>query len=133
MNISKVADLMDLTPVTLRYYERVGLIPPVNRKNGGVRDYQDEDLNWVEFIKCMRNSGLSVEALIQYTSLYQLGDVTLDDRKTILVNERAKLIEKYEALGSTIKRLDRKIEDYDHDKMRQSEKRLSDWKKANQP
>lgn len=131
MNISKVADLMDLTPVTLRYYERVGLIPPVSRKNGGVRDYQDEDLNWVEFIKCMRNSGLSVESLIQYTSLYQLGDVTLDDRKSILVNERAKLIEKYEELGTTIKRLDRKIEDYDNGKMRQSEKRLSDWKETN--
>ena len=79
----------------------------------------------------MRNSGLSVESLIQYTSLYQLGDVTLDDRKSILVNERAKLIEKYEELGTTIKRLDRKIEDYDNGKMRQSEKRLSDWKETN--
>lgn len=73
MNISEAAKLMGVTAVTLRYYERVGLIPPVTRKNGGVRDFQQEDLNWIEFIKCMRSSGLSVESLIEYTTLYQQG------------------------------------------------------------
>lgn len=129
MNISQAASLMNTTPVTLRYYERTGLTPAVNRKNGGIRDYQDEDLNWIEFIKCMRSAGLSVESLSKYTELYQMGDSTLDERKNILISEREQLINKYQELEKTIDRLSMKIDDYDNGRMIQAEKRLSDWKK----
>lgn len=127
MNISEAAKLMDITAVTLRYYERVGLIPPVTRKNGGVRDFQQEDLNWIEFIKCMRSAGLSVESLIEYTSLYQQGDATLDERKRLLQEERNQLVSKYEEIGATIKRLDCKIEDYENGKFQEAERRLPEW------
>lgn len=127
MNISEAARLNDVTPVTLRYYERVGLIPPVTRKNGGVRDYQKEDLEWIEFIKCMRSSGLSVDSLIEYTKLYQLGDETIEARKRILQVEREKLAAKYEEIGATIDRLDGKIEDYENGKFLASERQLPEW------
>jgi DNA-binding transcriptional MerR regulator len=68
MNISEAAEKSGLTAVTLRYYERIGLIPPVTRGNGGVRLFNESDLGWIEFIKCMRNAGLSIESLIEYTS-----------------------------------------------------------------
>ncbi|MGM0213089.1 MerR family transcriptional regulator [Enterococcus sp. AZ109] len=127
MNISEAARIMGVTPVTLRYYERVGLIPPVTRKNGGVRDFQREDLNWIEFIKCMRSSGLSVESLIEYTSLYQQGDATLGERKRLLEEERKQLAAKYEEIGATLKRLDSKIEDYENGTLQEAEDRLPDW------
>ena len=63
MKISEVAKKFDLTPATLRYYETMTLIPPVERDSGGIRDYSEEDLNWIEFIKCMRDAGIPVESL----------------------------------------------------------------------
>ncbi|MGX7196087.1 MerR family transcriptional regulator [Enterococcus olivae] len=112
MNISKAAKHAGVTAVTLRYYERKGLIPPVPRKNGGVRDYQQEDLNWIDFIVCMRSSGLSIETLANYTRLYQLGDDTLTERKELLIKEREKLAVTYKELGETLAKLDHKIQDY---------------------
>ncbi|CAH1210389.1 MerR family transcriptional regulator [Paenibacillus sp. JJ-223] len=113
MNITKVAEQFDLTSATLRYYEQVGLIPPVRRKENGVRDYTEEDIKWVEFIKCMRSAGLTIEALIEYTSLFMKGDHTLEDRKKILIDERTKLAAKQREIEETIRRLDLKIDDYD--------------------
>ncbi|CZQ90205.1 MerR family transcriptional regulator [Trichococcus ilyis] len=123
MNISEVAKLMDLTPATLRYYEREGLIPPVARKDSGIRDYRDEDLGWIEFIKCMRSAGLSVESLIEYTALFKGGSETAAARKDILIHEREKLIAKHKEIGETIARLDGKIEHYEGE-LRASEQEL---------
>ena len=63
MTITEVSKLYYITPDTLRYYERIGLIPKIHRKKNGIRDYTQEDCNWVEFIKCMRNAGLPIETL----------------------------------------------------------------------
>lgn len=113
MNISEVARQTELTAVTLRYYERVGLIPPIERKNGSVRNYSEQDLNWILFIKCMRQAGLSIESLIEYTKLFQVGEETAAARKKILEVERAALFSRYQELGDTIERLDGKITVYD--------------------
>ncbi len=113
MNISEAATKVGLTPVTLRYYERIGLIPAVKRKNGGIRDYQEADLQWIEFIKCMKSAGLSIESLIEYTSLYIQGDATSEARKNILIEERESLQKKYQEIGETLATLDKKIDFYD--------------------
>ncbi|MER1278449.1 aldehyde stress transcriptional regulator AdhR [Bacillus sp. C15(2022)] len=125
MNIAQVAKQFGLTAATLRYYERVGLIPPVKRKDSGIRDYDEEDIKWIEFIKCMRNAGLSIEALIEYTTLFTEGDRTVEARKNILADERQRLIEKRKEIeiDETIKRLDTKIKDYDG-KLRENEAKL---------
>ncbi|GGG08020.1 hypothetical protein GCM10010916_26120 [Paenibacillus abyssi] len=74
MTISEVSTKFDLSQDTLRYYERIGLIPPVNRNKNGIREYTEEDCKWVDFIKCMRQSaGLPVEVLIEYVGLFQQG------------------------------------------------------------
>ena len=87
MNISEAAEKSGLTAVTLRYYERIGLIPPVTRGNGGVRLYKESALGWIDFIKCMRNAGLSIESLIEYTTLFDQGKDTVVARKEILIEE----------------------------------------------
>lgn len=123
MNISEAARINGVTPATLRYYEREGLIPPVTRKNGGVRDYQQDDLGWIEFVRCMRSAGLSVESLIEYTSLFREGTDTAEERKNILIRERDLLLLKYKEIGETIERLNGKIKSYEGD-LRESEESL---------
>lgn len=113
MNISEAAGKVQLTPVTLRYYERVGLIPPVKRKNGGVREYSAEDLQLIQFIKCMRESGLCIESLVEYMQLYQQGPETKVRREQILREERQGLLDRYNELGQTIERLNQKIAYYE--------------------
>ncbi|KAF1296743.1 transcriptional regulator [Enterococcus sp. JM4C] len=113
MNISEAAKIYDMTPATLRYYEKEGLIPPVTRNKAGIRDYQEEDLSWIDFIKCMRDSGLSIDSLAKYSALYQEGDETLAARKDILVDEYQKLLEKQAMMDKTVKKLETKLAMYD--------------------
>lgn len=114
MKIAQAAKQVELSAATLRYYESIGLIPPVKRDESGIRDYDEGDVNWIQFIKCMRSAGLSIEALIEYTALFIEGaDHTIEPRKNILINERKRLTEKQREIDETIKRLNRKIEDYE--------------------
>ncbi|WP_019911001.1 MerR family transcriptional regulator [Paenibacillus sp. HW567] len=124
MNIAQVAHQFSLAASTLRYYERIGLIPPVNRNVSGVRDYHQEDIKWIEFIKCMRDAGLSIEALIEYTSLFIEGEHTIEARKLILVHEREKLIGKRSEIDRLVKKLDGKINNYE-DKLLEWEAELN--------
>src|SRR6266540_6415845 len=92
MKIAEVSEKFGMSADTLRYYERVGLIPAVHRNEGGIRDYDELDLRRVDFIKCMRGAGLPVEVLIEYVALVQQGDKTIEARKEILIEQRELLI-----------------------------------------
>lgn len=113
MTISEISKKFDLTPDTLRYYERIGLIPNVGRSSGGIRDYNEEDCRWIEFIKCMRSAGLPVEILIEYVALFQKGDGTIEARKALLIEQRTLLAARVEEMQNTLNRLDIKIERYE--------------------
>ena len=78
MTIAEVSRKYDISADTLRYYERIGLIPPVPRTRGGLRDYGEESCGWIQLMKCMRAAGVQIEALIEYVDLFQQGDATLD-------------------------------------------------------
>lgn len=113
MTITEVSKIYNLTPDTLRYYERIGLFPSVTRSKGGIRDYTEEDCKWVEFTKCMREAGLPVEVLIDYVALFQIGDETIQARKDILLEQRQILAGKIEEMTKTLEKLDNKILRYD--------------------
>ena len=113
MTITEVSKKYGLSADTLRYYERVGLIPTVNRNKSGIRDYTQEDCYWVEFIKCMRGAGLPIEVLIDYVTMFQQGDSTVDERKALLIDQRRALAEKIEEMNKTLERLDYKIDLYE--------------------
>ena len=81
MKISEVSEQYDLSADTLRYYERIGLIPTVNRNESGIRDYNELDLRRVDFIKCMRSAGLPVEVLIEYVQLFHRATRPLQPEK----------------------------------------------------
>ena len=88
MKIAEVSEQYGISLDTLRYYERIGLIPPVTRNESGIRDYKELDVRRVEFVKCMRSAGLPIEVLIEYIGLVQRGDSTIEARKDILVGQR---------------------------------------------
>jgi len=113
MKIAEVSEQYGLSTDTLRYYERVGLIPTVNRNDSGIRDYNELDLRRVEFIKCMRSAGLPVEILIDYVALVQEGDKTIEARKEILVEQRKLLIGRMNEMQKTLDILNHKIEVYE--------------------
>ena len=113
MTISEVSKIYDLSVDTLRYYERIGLIPKVNRTHGGKRNYTDDNCRWVEFAKCMRSAGLPIEELTQYVALFQQGDSAKDARKNILVKQRNLLADKIKEMQMVLERLDGKIERYE--------------------
>lgn len=112
MTIAEVSNMYELTADTLRYYERIGLIPPVTRNSAGNRDYTEDDCKWVQFIKCMRNAGLSIETLIEYVNLFQKDYDTSVERKALLLEQRRIIEGKIEELRNTLSYLDVKIEGY---------------------
>jgi DNA-binding transcriptional MerR regulator len=113
MTIAEVSRRFDLSPDTLRYYERIGLIPEVNRTSGGMRDYTEESCNWVELAKCLRAAGVPIESLIEYCTLARQGDSTIHARKELLVEERKKIVDKMEEMKATLDRISFKIERYE--------------------
>jgi len=114
MKIMEVSEQYGISSDTLRYYERIGLIPSVHRNESGIRDYNELDLRRVEFIKCMRRAGLPIEVLIEYVGLVQQGDKTIEARKEILKKQRDLLATRMEEMQKTLDILDHKIEVYEN-------------------
>lgn len=113
MTIKEVCEKYDITPDTLRYYERVGVIPEVSRTKGGIRDFTEEDMKWVENAVCMRSAGVPVEMLIEYVKLFQEGDSTITARRNLLIEARAKVQENLDKYQATMDRLNYKISRYE--------------------
>jgi len=114
MKIAEVSERYGISLDTLRYYERIGLLPPVNRSISGIRDYNEIDLRRVGFIKCMRSAGLPIEALIEYMGLVQQGDATIEARKDILKEQREQLVARMNEMQKTLDLLDHKIGVYEN-------------------
>lgn len=116
MNIKKAAEMFDLSVDTLRYYERVGVIPPIHRNKSGYRDYTTNDLNWIYLAKSLRNAGLSVESLIEFAHLAQLRETenVEEAQKQILIDQLEELDKKLSEMREVRDLLVYKIETYDY-------------------
>ena len=117
MTIAEVSWKYDISADTLRYYERIGLIPPVPRTRGGLRDYGEESCGWIQLMKCMRAAGVQIEALIEYVDLFQQGDATLDARKALLVEQRDQLVSRMAEMQASLDLLNQKIDRYEQGMM----------------
>lgn len=131
MTIAEVSNKYELSADTLRYYERIGLLPPVNRKSNGLRDFTEQDCNWVQFIKCMRGAGISIEALIEYVSLYGKGSETIKARKELLIDQRDKLVARISEMQEVLAKLDNKIDGYEERMLKREEELLGSGGKNN--
>ncbi len=113
MTISEVSKKYNLTQDTIRYYERIGLLPKIPRSKNGIRDFDEEACNWIEFIKCMRDAGMEIEILIKYVTLFRQGKGTVKERRELLEEQKAKLLAKQKSINETLDRLNYKIKLYD--------------------
>lgn len=114
MTIKEASQVTGVSADTLRYYERIGLIPAVPRNESGIRNYDGASIGWINFIKCMRGAGLPIEALIEYVALCKEGDRTEASRKAILIEQRDILQQRIESLQKTLVKLNYKIDNYGH-------------------
>ena len=119
MKINEVSKRYNLNDSTLRYYEKVGLLNDIKRENG-VRDYQDKDLDRIEFILCMKDAGLSIEQLRQYFDLVNEGDATLTKRKELLQQQRMLILEQMTKLQKSLDKVNFKI-DYFEQKIKEDQ------------
>ena len=113
MTIKEVSRRYQIPEDTLRYYERAGMIPPVGRTPGGIRNYSQEDLNWVELCLCMRRAGLPVVSIARYVQLCRMEEDTTQERYALLLEQRRTLLEQQRQIGETLDRLDKKIARYE--------------------
>lgn len=113
MTIKQVCQRYGLTQDTLRYYEKIGVIPPVHRSASGIRDYDEHDQGWVENAVCLRNAGVPVESIAEYVKLYQAGDETFAARRDLLSHVLADLTEQRSQLDAAIQKLTYKVSRYE--------------------
>ncbi len=124
MTISEVSKKFEVSVDTLRYYERIGLIPKVMRNGSGNRDFTEKDCGWVQFIKCMRGAGVSIESLIDYVKMFQEGSVTIQARKQLLIEEYENLSERIAEMQSVQEKLKAKIDNYENIMLKYEEENL---------
>jgi DNA-binding transcriptional MerR regulator len=120
--IQQAAEEMDVSAHTLRYYEKIGLLPSIQRGENGRRNYTEEDLGWVYWLKLLRESGMSIRAMKRYVEITRAGDHTIDERCAMLEEHRNHLRAQIEKLQGYLERLEQKVEFYQGYKTRLNEK-----------
>ena len=118
MTITEVCKQYGFSADTLRYYEKIGLLPTIERSAGGIRNYSEADCSRIEFIKCMRSAGVAIEPLIEYINLFSQGDASIARRKEILMQEHERIVNQLTQLQETAALLEYKISHYDELTMR---------------
>jgi DNA-binding transcriptional MerR regulator len=120
--IQEAAEEMEVSAHTLRYYERIGLLPSIRRGGNGRRVYSEEDLGWVYWLKLLRESGMSIQTMKRYVDVTRAGDHTIDERCAILKEHRNHLRDKIENLQGILGKLEKKVEFYRGYEMRSRKK-----------
>lgn len=132
MTIKEVAEKFDITTDTLRYYERIGLIPSVPRTASGIRDFDEVTIKWVEFALCFKKAGVPLEGIVEYVKLALQGTGTEPVRREILVETRDNLLEKLEEIQNCLELLNHKIDVVYKDCGSYTQQLVDDWKKSQQ-
>ena len=120
--IQEAAEEMHVSAHTLRYYEKIGLLPSIQRGDNGRRNYTEEDLGWVYWLKLLRESGMSIRAMKRYVEITRAGDHTIDERCAMLEEHRNQLRAQIEKLQGYFEKLEQKVEFYQGYKTRFQQK-----------
>lgn len=106
--VGEAAKILNVAPSTIRYYDKEGLLPFVERSGGGIRVFQEKDFGWLFVIECLKKSGLSIKDIKSYIDMALKGDETIDERLTLFQNQREKVIKQMEELQHTLDTLNYK-------------------------
>ena len=114
MPIREIAAKTNMSTDTLRYYERIGLLPPVPRNAAGIRNYDEYFVNFINFIKKLKARGMSLEHIIDYIRLAEMGDATIQERKKLLAEARETLLDKINSLQLVAELADYQLRNYEN-------------------
>jgi len=114
-SIKEVSERLNISPYTLRYYEKERVIAEVSRNSQGIREYDENDVNWLEFVNCFKETGMSLADIKTIVSLSIGPDSskTISQRKAILLNHRVKVLERIEEMQKNLAKVDYKISHYE--------------------
>lgn len=111
--IKDVVKITGITSHTLRYYEKEGILPPIDRDSGGRRVYSDENLTWIDIVSCLKATKMPVAQIKEIVRLSIIGDETIEERKKILKDHRLEMVRQLDELKNSIKKIDKKIAFYE--------------------
>ena len=114
MTIREIAAKTNMSTDTLRYYGRIGLLPPVPRNAAGISNYDEYFVNFINFIKKLKASGMSLEHIIDYIRLAEMGDATIQERKKLLAEARETLLDKINSLQLVAELADYQLRNYEN-------------------
>lgn len=103
--IGEVAEMMGVTPSTLRYYDQEGLLPQVNRVNG-IRVFEEKDFAWLRMLNCLKNTNMPIKKIKEYAELVKQGDSTLEARFNIIKNQKQNILEQIEQFQYYLKEIE---------------------------
>ncbi|MBF9016355.1 MULTISPECIES: MerR family transcriptional regulator [unclassified Oceanispirochaeta] len=112
-SMKEVKDLTGLSDHTLRYYEKDGILAEIRRQKNGHRRYEKQDLDWLDFVICLRSTGMPLSTIRKYRELMEQGDSTAEERKDLLLEQKESLLEEITTLQDSLKRISFKIDYYD--------------------
>lgn len=110
--IKQVAQQTGLTAHTIRYYDREGLIPLLTRSENGIRQFSQDDIDWINLICCLKNSGMSIQTIKEFMQLCLDGEATGEERKALLMEHRKHILKQMDVLCNSLSIVDYKISHY---------------------
>ncbi|MGB8451431.1 MAG: MerR family transcriptional regulator [Anaerocolumna sp.] len=113
-SIKEVSERFQISSHTLRYYEKEGLLPPIERNDNGIRHYNDTDLEWLHLVCCMRATGMSISYIKNYIELCQLGSDTIPERRQIILNQKEIIETEIKKYKNLLKLINKKLDHYDN-------------------
>jgi len=113
-SISKAAEMTGLSSFTLRYYEKEGLLPFVERTPSGTRCFKDSDFEWIAMIQCLKNTGMSIKDIKEFVGWCMEGDETLDKRLAMFLAQKKEVEDKMVEFQHYLDKLDFKIAYYEN-------------------
>lgn len=112
-SISEAAKRTGLSAHTIRYYEKEGLLPFVERNPNGIREFSESDFEWLAVIECLKGTGMSIKEIGEFIGWCMEGDATLQQRLDMFLVQKQKLQEKMAELNRFMEKIDRKIHYYE--------------------
>ncbi|MGN0537135.1 MAG: MerR family transcriptional regulator [Acutalibacteraceae bacterium] len=104
--VGEMAKRLGVPPSTLRYYDKEGLLPFVERSNSGIRMFKDSDFEWLQIISCLKNTGMHLSDIKRFIEMAMQGDSTIDERLALIIKQKQSVKQQINNLNSTLKILE---------------------------
>ena len=114
MNMKELCQICEISEDTIRYYEKIGITPPIKRNTSGIRTFDEEDIRWIEFVKQMRRADIPIKMLTEYLALFRQGNQTIEKRKALLRNQIEEVETRIVAMNQGLERLKYKLNNYEN-------------------